>query len=127
MPYAGFVEVSGLGFLATREGRFFFRCGRVLGVVCLGFGGVFVLSDPDDSGPKPKNAPGNERVLAFFVGGLVVLRCFSRCWLRFRPDLRRCDLRREAIGFEVSATNQSFPGQTTGILYPSISSKGSRW
>jgi ferric-dicitrate binding protein FerR (iron transport regulator) len=116
-----------LGFLAAREGAFFFRCGRFLGADFLDFGVVLVLVDLEDSGPKPKNAPGNERVLVFFDGGRVSVRCFSRCWLRFRPDLRRLDLRRGAMGFEVSATNQSFSGQTTGILYPSISSKGSRW
>ena len=123
-PHAGFVGVSGLGFLAVREGRFFFRCVRFFGAESLSFVAVLVLVDPEglvlavavDSGPKPKNAPGNERVLVFFDEGLDALPCLSRCWLRFRPDLRRRDLRLGAMGFEVSATNQSFPGQTTGIL-----------
>lgn len=127
VPYVGSVGVSGLGFLAAREGPFFFRCGRFLGADFSGFVTVLVLVELEDSGPKPKNAPGNERVLVFWGGGRVWLRCFSRCWLRFRPDLRRRDLCRAVMGFEVSATNQSFSGQTTGILYPSISSKGSRW
>ncbi len=127
MPHAGFVGVFGMGFLAAREGRFFFRCGRFLGADFSDFVFFLVLVDPEDSGPKPKKAPGNERVLVFFEVGRVWVRCFSRCWLRLRPDFRMPDLRREAMGFEVSATNQSFPGQTTGILYPSISSKGSRW
>jgi hypothetical protein len=127
VPHVGSVGVSGLGFLAARGGRFFFRCGRFLGADFSGFVVVLVLVDSEDSGPKPKNAPGKERVLVFFDGGRAWVRCFPRCWLRFRPDFRILDLRREAMGFEVSATNQSLPGQTTGILYPSISSKGSRW
>ena len=126
-PQVGLVGVSGLGFLAARGGLFLFRCGRFLGAGFSGLVVVLVLADSEDSGPKPKNAPGIERVLVFFDDGRASLRCFSRCWLRFRPDFRIPDLRREAMGFEVSATNQSFPGQTTGILYPSISSKGSRW
>jgi ferric-dicitrate binding protein FerR (iron transport regulator) len=113
--------------LAAREGPFFFRCGRFLGAGFSDFVVVLVSVDLEDWGPKPKNAPGNERLFVFFEGGRVSVRCFSRCWLRFRPDLRRRDLRRGAMGFEASATNQSFSGQTTGILYPNISSNGSRW
>ena len=116
-----------MGFLAAREGPFFLRCGLFLEADFSGFAAVLVLVELADSGPKPKNAPGNERALVFYDGGRASLRCFSRCWLRFRPDLRRRDLRRAVMGFEASATNQSFSGQTTGILYPSISSKGSRW
>ena len=149
MPYVGLPEVSGLVFWAARGDRFFFRGGRFLGADSLVFVDDLVLVDPEDlvlvealvlvdpedlvlvdpedSGPKPKNAPGTERVPVFFDAGLAALRCFSRCWLLFLPERRIRDLRREVICFEVSAPNQSFPGQTTGILYPSISSKGSKW
>ena len=127
VSHAGSVGVSGLGFLAARGGRFFLRCGRFSGADFSDSMVFLVLAGSGDSGPKPKNAPGNERVLVFWGDGRDALRCLFRCSLRFRPDLRRCDLRWEAMGFDVSATNQSFAGQTTGILYPSISSKGSKW
>ena len=74
MSHAGSVGVSGLGFLAARGGRFFFRCGRFLGADFSGFVVVLVLVDSEDSGPKPKNAPGNERVLVFFDDGRASLR-----------------------------------------------------
>ena len=74
MSHARSVGVSGLGLLAARGGRLFFRCGRFLGADFSGFGVVLPLVDSEDSGPKPKNAPGNERFLTFFNDGCALLR-----------------------------------------------------
>jgi hypothetical protein len=74
VSHTGSVGVSGLGFLAARGGRFFLLCGRFLGADFSGFGVVLLLVDSEDSGPKPKNAPGNERVLVFFDDGRAPLR-----------------------------------------------------
>ena len=117
----------GFGFVLAREGLFFLRLDLLGGA---GFSESFVLvaSVPlGDSGPKPKNAPGKDRDLIFFEVAGFCKRFLARCWLRLRPDFLRRDRRSEAMGFDLSASNQSLPGQTTGNLYPSISSKGSRW
>ena len=74
LSHAGSVGVSGLGFLAARGGRFLFRCGRFVGADFSDFAVVLVSVDSEDSGPKPKNAPGNERVLVFFDDGRASLR-----------------------------------------------------
>ena len=83
------------------------------------------------SGPKPKKAPGKWDDFGFLLGFRCSRRLFSAPrvlgWgdLFGWEDLFGWGLLLGLSGLERSSTNQSSPGQTTGILYPSISSTGS--
>jgi hypothetical protein len=104
------------------DGRFFLRGG------CLFFlGGSFLssgfgsdlgtgLDSGLSSGPKPKKAPGKWDDFGFLLGLRRSRRLFSIPLVLFWAALFGWDLLLGASGLERSATNQSSPGQTTGIL-----------
>lgn len=113
-PQVFWAGLPGPDFSLPRTALLFLRRGRFLG----GAGAVesvavLVAAVCGDLGPKPKNDPGNLDGFDSFDNSV---RLVARSSLRSRPDLLRRDLRSGTRGLDVSATNQSFAGQNTGIL-----------
>jgi hypothetical protein len=111
-----FAGLPGSGFPPIRKELLFLRRGLFLGAGAAESLAVFESAFWGDPGPKPKKDPGNFRGFDCFGKDWVSLCLVARSLFRRRPDLLRRDLRSGTRGFDASATNQSFAGQTTGIL-----------
>jgi hypothetical protein len=112
-------ELLGDGRFFLREGFLFFLGGSILGSG-LGSGlGADLGSDLGSgigSGPKPKKAPGKWDDFGFLLGLRRSRRLSSVPRVLCRVALFGWGFLLGASGLERSTTNQSSPGQTTGIL-----------
>ena len=146
-PTAGFDKITfengGLNYSSIDSAGAFFGVERLLlrGGFRFLLGGSFLGSDVganlgsgfgssfgsgSGSGPKPKNAPGKCDDFGFWLGFRCSRHLLSLPRVRGWGDLFGWGFLRVFSGLERSSTNQSSPGHTTGILYPSICSTGSR-